>query len=824
MSEHNGNGCYHCGLLIPDYSIEFGVINGGQRKFCCHGCRSVCQVIYESGMGGFYDRTPDGVSLAPPPEPPEEITLFDHEEVQSEYIQISGDVHNINLLVEGIHCAACVWLIERTLSDLSGVISAHVNLTGRRLHLSWRDKQVKLSDIIQKLSMFGYSATPFDPETLEGRLKKADRSLIYRLVFSGFTMMNLLWISIALYSGADESEFKDLFHWLGFLLATPTLLYSGYPFLKGAWTSLITRHLTMDLPIAIGATTSYIYSTYITIIGSQIGQVYFDTVVNFIFVILIGRYLESIAKRKAVSSTQRLMDLQPRVAIRLIDAKEEVVSVRLLKIKDVLRIKPGQRIPVDGTIITGMSEVNESMLSGESIPVVKRPKDSVYAGTVNGNGVIEINVEGILSNTALGKIINLVEHAQTTKPPIQCTADLIVPWFISATLLLATVTFLFWLNTGFEIALMAATSVLIITCPCAFGLATPMAIAVASGVGARNGVLIKNGGVLEKLSSIRHYVFDKTGTLTDGILNVRKTHIEPGYSINKFYCIAYALEILSEHPIAKAIIDKAHDLGINEGCAENFSYTPGSGVSGVIAGNEVLLGNASWMRKHNIVWSSKASDFISHHELKSESVIFLAENGHCIGVASLFDKLRKNAPSLLRRLQNIGIRLTVLTGDSKNVAEATVNNLGVELEVISEILPKDKADVISNLQSNGKQIAMVGDGINDAPALTVADVGIAMGSGTDVSVESADIVLLNSELEKVEFASLLSQKTLTTIRQNIGISIIYNVIMVPLAMMAYITPLVAAVSMPISSLLVIGNAYRISIVVKSSNENGWQWK
>ena len=813
MSGHHAEGdCFHCGLSIPDGGVVSGSVEGKDREFCCYGCKSVCQVIFDSGMEGFYDRTPEGTLLAPPPELSEDAALFDLEEIQQEYVSSDDNISEINLLVEGIHCAACVWLIERTLTPISGVVSAQVNLSGKRLHLRWDKTQIKLSELIKRLSHIGYAAVPFDPETAEGRLRKRDRSLLYRLVFAGFAMMNLLWISIALYSGADQGEFRTWFHWLGFALATPTLLYSGYPFLRGAWTGMVARHLTMDLPIAIGATTTYLYSTYITINGSQIGDVYFDTVVNFIFVILIGRYLESAAKRKAVSSTQRLMDLQPRVATIIRDGSEEVVPVRSLVVGDMVMVKPGQRIPVDGELIDGVSEVDEAMLSGESLPVSKKPGDLLYAGTVNGHGVMRLRVDAVLKNSALGKIIDMVEDAQASKAPIQCTADRIVPWFVSLTLFLGAVTFLFWVGSDFEVALMAATSVLIITCPCAFGLATPMAIAVASGVGARHGVLIKNGGVLEMLSSIRHIVFDKTGTLTEGKLGVRDIYLEEGWDNREFYRIAYALERYSEHSVAKVIVRKAEEqLGnvARESVAENFTYSPGAGISGIVDGRECLLGTAAWMEQHDVSITAGVMNFAVESEAKAESVVFLSVNGLCVGALSLADKLRSGTALLLSRLRQQGMRFSLLTGDRQKVAEAVVNELGEDMSVIAEVLPDEKAAVIRDLQKSGEQIAMVGDGINDAPALTMADVGIAMGSGTDVSVESADIVLLSSEIEQVELANRLSQRTLRTIRQNIGISILYNVIMVPLAMMALITPLVAAISMPVSSLLVIGNAARI---------------
>jgi len=438
---------------------------------------------------------------------------------------------------------------------------------------------------------------------------------------------------------------------------------------------------------------------------------------------------------------------------------------------------------------------------------------------VNGHGVLELIVDGVLKESALGKIIGLVEEAQASKAPIQCTADRIVPWFVTATLLLGALTFLIWVQTDFEIALMAATSVLIITCPCAFGLATPMAIAVASGVGARHGVLIKNGGVLERLSAIRHVVFDKTGTLTEGRLQVTQLHLEPAVESESFYQIVHALERYSEHPVAHAVMDEAEQqlgkavVSSVEG-ATGFHYSPGAGVSGVVKGKTAVMGTASWMKKHQISGSTASEQFVQRAESRAESVLYLAYDGHCLGVVTLADQIRAEAKLLIEQLKQQQMKLYLLTGDRKQVAEATVASLGGGLEVIAEVLPEQKAEVVRALQQQGNPVAMVGDGVNDAPALIVADVGIAMGSGTDVSVESADIVLLSSELSQVLLANRLSQRTLRTIRQNIGISILYNLIMVPLAMMAWITPLVAAISMPISSLLVIGNAARIRTEVR----------
>ncbi|MEW7977301.1 MAG: heavy metal translocating P-type ATPase metal-binding domain-containing protein, partial [Candidatus Sedimenticola endophacoides] len=395
--------CYHCSLPVDPAEEIHAEIEGEPRGFCCIGCKSVCEAIYAAGLQGFYQRTPEGTPLAPPPELARELALYDLDEVQEEFVASLGDVRDIHLLVEGIHCAACVWLIENTLRSMPGVELARVNLSGRCLRVQWDNGRLRLSAIIQRLGRIGYAAVPYDPEAAEGSLKRENRHLLYRMAFAGFSMMNLLWISIALYSGADQGEFKGLFHWVGFCLATPTLIYSGQPFFKGAWSGIRNLHLGMDVPIAVGASITYLYSVYVTVSATAVGEVYYDTVVNFLFVILVGRYLEAISTRQAVASTQRLLDLQPRVATVLRDGEERIVPIRSVKSGEVVLVRPGERIPVDGVVLEGSSVIDEAMLTGESEPVVKGLGAQVSAGTINGHGVLKVEVRGLLRDTALGR-------------------------------------------------------------------------------------------------------------------------------------------------------------------------------------------------------------------------------------------------------------------------------------------------------------------------------------------------------------------------------------------------------------------------------------
>ena len=825
MNIHNAHSvghCFHCGLHIPAEADYHALLDGAEQRFCCFGCQSVCGAIFEAGLQGYYRRTPEGALLGPPPEPPKDIEIYDFDEVQQEFATCSGAIRDIHLLVEGIHCAACVWLIERGLQRVPGVQSAHVNLAAKRLHLRWDNSRSRLSEMLRALAKIGYSAVPYDPESAEGIIKKANRAMLYRLFFAGFAMMNMLWVSVALYSGANRDEFREFFHWIGLALATPTLLYAGYPFYRGAFGGLRGGRLTMDLPIAIGLGVTYAYSLYVTVSASRVGEVYFDTVTNLIFVILIGRYLEGLFRHQAISATKRLMELQPRAAIVMRDGEEQMTPIRGVKLGDQVLIKPGYKVPVDGIVFEGHSSVDESMLSGESAPVGKAAGAQVFAGTLNTTGALLVEVRTLLQDTTLAKIIRLVEEAQYSKAPIQRLADTIVPWFVLVTLVCAALTFFIWNAWDFEIALMAATSVLIITCPCALGMATPMSIAVASGLGAKHGILIKNGLVLETLSKVTHFVFDKTGTLTEGRMGVAQLHVAPGTTNEEVLRGAAAVERYSEHSAAKAIVAEAEarQLSYRDIAVSGFQASAGLGVEATADGKAVLLGSAEWLKRRGVELNAELQ--VQAHELEAQamSCVHAAIGGVHVAVFALADRLRGDAQQLINELRAAGIRTTLLSGDRQPVAEAVARQLG-GMEVIAEVLPQDKDSVIRQLQRRGAVVAMVGDGVNDAPALTRADVGIALGSGTDVTVESADIVLMHNELDKVRLATLLSRRTLRTIRQNIGLSFVYNAIMVPLAMLAMVTPLVAAITMPISSLVVIGNAARIRTLFGKSQGLPW---
>ncbi|MBL4638239.1 MAG: heavy metal translocating P-type ATPase, partial [Proteobacteria bacterium] len=500
--------------------------------------------------------------------------------------------------------------------------------------------------------------------------------------------------------------------------------------------------------------------------------------------------------------------MQPKLATVITDSGNKILPLRSVVIGDLVLVKPGENIPVDGSIVEGQSAIDESMLTGESIPVVKTLGDKVVAGSLNGEGAFTVKAEHILRNTALAKIVTLMEDAQASKAPIQSLTDKVVPWFVLITLTLATITFLYWYQTDFEIALLAATSVLIITCPCAFGLATPMSVAVATGVGASRGILVKQGAALELLSQVTHIVFDKTGTLTQGQLQVVNLESFSELSPNDLLILAASVEQYSEHSVAKAVYQAAIEKQLDLLPLTDFISSPGEGVTATVAGKQVLVGTQAWMVKHEIKGKQQQQAQIDKLEQQGVSCVYVAIDGELSGLIGLMDELRADVKKIIAELQQQQIAITVLSGDRKSVVAAVTAELG-NITRLAEVMPKDKADAVRQLQQQGEIVAMVGDGVNDAPALIQADIGIALASGTDVSIESADIVLSHNDLQQVAQARRLASKTLRTIKQNIVLSISYNMIMVPLAMMALVSPLVAALTMPVSSLLVIGNAARI---------------
>ena len=801
------DACYHCGLPVTNGNRVKTKIKDIQQDFCCTGCASVCQTIHDSGLGAFYDQ--QTTSLLPAVDLEYPLEYYDAAVFQQPFLEISDEhTKTITLISDTIHCAACVWLIERAINTLDGIVWVRVNLTDKRIRVRWMENEINLSVIMQKLADLGYAAMPYEQNIAEIEQQRKNKAMLYRIGFAGFTMMNLLWISVAMYTGASGGKYDQFFQWLGFALATPTLFYAGYPFLKSAYLGIKNRFMNMDVPISIGALVTYFYSVYVLLGFSTKGEVYFDTVVNFIFVILIGRYLEASSKKSALSASTSLQQLQPKIALVKSGSAQVIKPIGVIAIGDIVLVKPGERIAIDGIVRSGNTQVDESLLSGESLPIDKSVGDSVFAGTINVTGSLEVEVTQLSKRSALSQIVDLVENTRASKSRIVCTIDKIIPYFVWTTLLLASITFIYWYQQDFDLALLSATSVLIITCPCAFGLATPMSIAVASGAAAKRNILIKNGDALEVLSKVKHVVFDKTGTLTLGMPRV--DGVVSNIDKHAMISIMSAIEKHSEHPLAKAIIDYTSQsdakkiAGEANLVASEFEMSPGLGVSAIVGNKRYWVGSLSYLKIHKHAEFTEQASVLEH---QGHTCIWCADEQGILGFVSLSDRIKEDAQSIVEQLKQMGKTITMLSGDSMQVAQSVANQIGID-QVIAQVLPGDKAQHVKNLQQEGL-VLMVGDGINDAPALTQADVSIAIGSGADVSVASADVVILKKLLTPIVEAIELSKRTQATIKQNIVFALFYNALMVPLAMMAKVTPLFAAIVMPISSIIVIANAARL---------------
>jgi Cu2+-exporting ATPase len=802
------------------------MVGGDVRPFCCDGCRGVCQTIYAAGLEGVYDRTDDGRLRTPPP-PPAELDLYDVGAVLDD-VAPTADGENLRettLLVEGIHCAACVWLIERGMERLPGVEGAEVNLAGKRLRLRWDQAVVPLSALLGRLASLGYAAIPFTPDAAEEAAKRRERTSLFRLGFAGFAAMNMMWISIALWTGAAEDEYRPLFHYAGFFLATATLGFSGWPFLRGGWRGLTTFRATMDLPVALGASVTWGYSVYVTFAPGSVGEVYFDTVVTFLFVLLVGRHLELTARRKAGDATRRLMELQPPTALVWEGGETRRVAVRQVAVGASVLVRPGDRVPVDGLVAEGEGGVDEAILTGESRPVEKRPGDAVHAGSLNGDAALTVTVTAPVEENTLSIMARLIERAQSGKAPSQRLADAIVPSFVTVTLALAGMTFLYWRGEGFEFALMAATSVLIITCPCALGLATPMAVGFAAGLGARRGTLVKSGEGLERLATVTHLVFDKTGALTEGKPGVATVSPAAGVDRLRLLALAAAVERRSEHPLGKGIVAGAEEEGVEDtpGSVERFVATPGEGATATVDGAPVVVGSASYLAARGIAIDDEALSSAGRAGEAGMTPVFVGEGTRFLGWIGLLDRLRGDAAATVALLRRRGIGVSLFSGDRRE----TVDRIGAEVGIdparrFAGMRPEEKVVGVARLQETGAVVAMVGDGVNDAPALTQADVGIALADGAGVALDSAAVTVAGGRLLRVADALDLGRTAVKVIRQNLLLSLGYNVVMVPLAMAGLVTPVVAALAMPLSSLAVVLNAARIERMTEGRGEGRWK--
>ncbi|BAK72540.1 heavy metal translocating P-type ATPase [Arcobacter sp. L] len=806
--------CNHCHLEFD----ENVMIKEEDLNFCCKGCQGVYHILKDDGLDSFYDKL-GNKTIAPPIKlDNDDVTKFDSENFLDNYVSKTKDgFSQIDLIIEGIHCAACVWLNEKILYDTKGIVEANINFTTNKARIVWDDEKLKLSEIILKIRSIGYNAYAYDSSVADAQASKAKRDYFIRMMVAVVCSMNIMMLSVAKYTGfftGISKEVKDMIHIGEFLLSTPVLFYSGWIFFKGAYFGLKNRILNMDFLVATGATSTYIYSLFI-LFGAK-GESYFDSVSMIITFVLVGKYLEVIGKKSAVDTLDKIKSSLPLEAVVIKNNERKTVALNSINIGDIIEIKPGEKVPVDGKIIQGSGSFDESTLTGESLPIYKKTQDIVYSGTINLDSLIQFEVTKNFKNSTFSSIVSLLEDSLNSKPTIQTKAAEISKGFSVTILSLAILTFVVWYFFGidlgfdyegtsqFEKSFIVAVSVIVIACPCALALATPMASLIGISELAKKGLLFKEAKFIETLAVASSVVFDKTGTLTKGELNVSKARILDD-NIHKLNLL-YSLLSASSHPVSisiKKYLESKYDLKIKE--LETVKNIEAKGMSAIYKNIEekefeIIGGNIELLREFGIYYKFDST----------KTVYLFAINKKVIATFELEDKIKDDAKEIIEYLQNKNIDVIMLTGDNEQVASKIANELNIK-KYFAKQTPVSKANYIKELKKENKIVVMVGDGVNDSVALSNADVAIAMGNSADISLAVSDIVLLNSTLNSLKDAFVISNKTYKYIKQNLSLSIVYNMITIPLAMAGLVIPLVAALSMSLSSLMVVLNSLRIKM-------------
>ncbi|MBN2567378.1 copper-translocating P-type ATPase [Candidatus Woesearchaeota archaeon] len=713
-----------------------------------------------------------------------------------------------NLQISGMHCASCATLIQRSLSNAEGVAEANVNYATCTASVRYDEALTSSDRLIGIVKAKGYGAElgedlqkafAMQREEAEGFRRRLLVSVVFAVPVFVIGMV-LMWLGI-------HVPYAD---WLLWLLATPVQLYVAWPFYVGTWSALKSRTANMDSLIVLGTTAAYLFSVYAVLFEPSLGQ-YFETSAILITLVMLGKYLEATAKARTSDAIRTLVGLAPKVATVMRGRKEVRVPVDALRVGDVVLVRPGEKVPIDGVITGGASSVDESMITGESIPAEKREGDAVVGGTINRQGTFTFRTTKVGSDTTLARIVKLIEAAQGKKAPIQRFADSVAAYFVPSVIIIAGVTALVWLGNamGVSSALVAGVSVLVIACPCALGLATPTAIMVGTGLGARHGVLVKGGDALETAHRLRHVIFDKTGTITTGVPAV--TDVVPiGVAERRFLSVAGSIEKASEHPLAEAIVRCAKGRGAAVRRVTGFSAVPGMGVTATIDRKRHYFGNRKLMIRHGVPLAG-LDGRIASLESQGKTVMVLAGGRAVLGLIAVADTIKEGSREAVGSLQKMGIMVHMITGDNERTAQAIARQAGIS-HVFAEVLPEEKAGYVKRLRETGP-VAMVGDGINDAPALAQADIGIAMGSGTDVAMETGDVVLMRDDLRDVAKAIRLSRLTMRKIQQNMFWALVYNMLGIPIAAgLLYpftgwlLSPIVAGAAMAFSSVSVVSNS------------------
>jgi P-type Cu+ transporter len=784
-----------------DFSEENSASQTTVRYFCCTGCQGVFHLLSDSGLDGFYDKLGEK-KLTAPSHIYEDSSSFDTDSFYQQFVTINSEgFHEISLIIEGIHCSACVWLNEKALHKLEGVIDVSINYTSNKAKVVWADHIIKLSKIIDMIRAIGYNAYPYDPSIQEEKANAMRKDYYLRMVVALFAVMNIMWIAVAQYAGyftGMTQEMKTILNIAEWVLSTPVLFYSGWVFFKGAYFGIKNKIVNMDILVATGALLTYIYSIYITL--RQEGEAYFDSVAMIITFVLLGKFLEVLSKKSAADTLDTIGKHIPNEVNIIEEGELKRLSVHSVKVGDIIEIKPGEKAAIDGEVISGEGYFDESSLSGESRPIYKKEGEKIISGTICIDTLFCYSAVKDFSNSTLSHLVSLLENAMSKKPHIEMMANRISGHFSTVILLLSLLTFFAWWfwPHSFDRSFMVGISVIVIACPCALALATPVATLIGLSLGGKRGILFKEAAQLETMAKTDMLILDKTGTITQG---------KPEVISSKLFeeldrALLLALCESSLHPVSQGICSylKKEDADLRPVKLISSKQIPSRGTVGVYNGQKVLGGNAQFM-KDNGIKVDAASDF---------SLFFFAVDENLIGYFELRDKPKEGINALLDMCKKHKIEVVMLTGDHEASAKTVADEVGMQ-EYYAGLSAEQKADFVA--RQNDKVIVMVGDGVNDVLALAHANIGIAMGSGSDIAIDISDIVLLDDSLKSLKEAFLISKRTYSLVKQNLAISLVYNAITIPLAMAGYIIPLIAAVSMSLSSLLVVGNSIRIK----------WKW-
>lgn len=802
------DACFHCGEALTAGKSWPVRVGGDEKPTCCPGCQAACQTIVDLGLENYYlhrDRYSARLGDAPVPE-----GLFanfsDASLTESGYIAAANDdqVRECTLIVDDLRCAACGWLIEKSLNVMPGVQQASVNVTSGRVRVQWQSGAIELRDILLRIRKLGYRVLPFRDGQRGSRLDVERRASLLRLVVAGFGMMQVMHVAVGFYWDAADSmgvAHRDYLRVISAFVTTPVVLYSGWPFLRNAWNSLRAGMPGMDVPVALAILLAYFASMWAVMVEGP--EVWFDSVVMFIFFLLLGRHLELEARRRAMRVVDNLSAALPLIATRIREEREEIVPAGQLRSGDVVRVMPGETIPVDGVVIEGSGHVNEAMLTGESSPVRHTTGDMLVGGCTNIDGVFRIEVKAPVASGRLSRIVDLVTRAQAEKPKLQELADRISTHFVVILLALTLATWLAWQFIDPSRAFWIALAVLVVSCPCALSLATPAAYTVATNLLTGRGLLITRGHAISVLPGIRAVVFDKTGTLTEGRPGIAAVQLHATQTEPEVRAIARSLEHDSEHPLARAFRDTAGNPQIQIARATDVQVVPGAGIEGNVDGRRYRIGALAWVIDKSFTTASHPSAF------DDGAWVWLASQTEVLASFRVNDTARADAKETVAALRAENIEVHLLSGDASGEAMRLASALGIG-QVRAGAAPEEKVAYLHALRKRiGGAVLMVGDGINDAPVLAAADVSFAIGEGTDLARTAADAVLLRPQLALVPAAIAVAFATRRTIRQNLGWALGYNIVMIPLAMVGWVPPWLAALGMSASSLLVVLNALAI---------------